>query len=63
MLKITLKAARVNAGYSQTQAAKMLGVAVSTLKNWETGRTFPNQPKIEKMCEIYNVPFDALFFA
>lgn len=63
MPKITLKAARVNAGYSQTEAAKKIGVASSTLRNWENGKTFPTQPKIEKMCEIYGISFDVLFFA
>lgn len=63
MPKITLKAARINAGLSQAEAAKKLDVSVSTIRNWECGKTFPNQPKIERMCEVYNIPFDALFFA
>lgn len=63
MPKITLKAARVNAGLSQSDAAKRIGVAASTLRNWEAGKTFPTQPKIEKMCEIYGISFDVLFFA
>lgn len=63
MPKITLKAARVNANLSQQEAARRIGVAASTLRNWEAGKTFPNQPKIEKMCEVYDIPFDVLFFA
>jgi transcriptional regulator with XRE-family HTH domain len=63
MPKITLKAARVNANLSQQEAARRIGVAASTLRNWEAGKTFPNQPKIEKMCEVYGIPFDILFFA
>jgi len=63
MPKITLKAARVNANLSQSEAAGRIGVAVSTLRNWETGKTFPNQPKIEKICEVYGISFDVLFFA
>jgi len=63
MTKITLKAARVNAGLSQKEAAKQIGVATSTLRNWEAGKTFPNQPKIERMCEVYGISFDVLFFA
>jgi transcriptional regulator with XRE-family HTH domain len=58
-----LKAARVNAGLSQEEAAKKIGIATSTLRNWEAGKTFPNQPKIEKMCEVYGISFDILFFA
>lgn len=63
MPKITLKAARVNANLSQQEAARRIGVAASTLRNWEAGKTFPNQPKIEKICEVYGIPFDILFFA
>lgn len=63
MPKITLKAARVNANLSQQEAARRIGVAASTLRNWEAGKTFPNQPKIEKLCEVYGIPFDVLFFA
>ena len=63
MPKITLKAARVNAGLTQGEAAKKIGVAASTLRNWEAGITFPTQPKIEKLCEVYGISFDILFFA
>lgn len=63
MPKITLKAARVNAHLTQTEAADKIGVAVSTLRNWEAGKTFPNKPKIDKLCEVYGVSFDVLFFA
>lgn len=62
MTKITLKAARVNANLSRAEAAAKIGVAVSTLKNWETGKTFPNQPKIQRLCEVYGISFDVLFF-
>lgn len=43
-------------------AAEKLGVAVSTLRNWEKGITFPKQPAIEKMCELYGVPYDFISF-
>ena len=63
MPKISLRAARVNAKLSQQEAAVRIGVAVSTLRNWENGKTFPNQPKIERICEVYGITFDVLFFA
>lgn len=63
MPKITLKAARVNCGLTQTEAARMIGVSIGTLKNWECGKTFPKQPQIEAMCNIYGITYDALFFA
>lgn len=62
MPKLTLKAARVNAKLTQTEAAEKIGCSVSTLKNWENGRTFPKQPHIEKMCALYGVSFDNINF-
>ena len=63
MQKITLKAARVNAGYSQKAAAKALGVSNTTICNWENGKAFPKQPMIEKLCALYNLPYDSINFA
>lgn len=63
MPKVTLAAARINANLTQAQAAKALGVGLSTLKNWEQGKTYPNQPAIEKICELYGMPYDYIKFA
>ena len=62
MSKISLKAARVNAKMRQTDVALKLDVAVSTVRNWETGKTFPKQPVIEKLCELYGVSYDNIDF-
>jgi transcriptional regulator with XRE-family HTH domain len=61
--KITLSAARVNAGFSQKEAAKELNISNSTLCNWEKGKTFPDQPMIEKLCNLYGVSYDMINFA
>lgn len=63
MPKITLRAARVNAGYSQKAAAELLEVSNKTLCNWENGKTFPDQPMIEKICNLYGVTYDMIDFA
>lgn len=64
MDKITLRAARVNAGYTQQRAAELIGVSLSTIKNWEAGKSFPNQPMIDKICEVYRTSYDRInFFA
>lgn len=63
MPKITLSAARVNAGYSQKAAAKLLGISNKTLCSWEKGKTFPDQRMIEKICNLYGVSYDMLNFA
>ncbi len=62
VLQITLASARVNAGYSQEEACELIGVSLSTLKNWEASVTFPKQPQIEKICEVYGVKYDNIRF-
>ena len=46
MMQVSLKAARVNAGMSQKEAAKMIGVSNKTLCNWEKGVSYPSADKI-----------------
>lgn len=62
MEKMTLKAIRVNAKLSQDEAAKELGVSQKTLSNWETGKTYPDQPQIENICRVYGVSYDFINF-
>lgn len=62
MDKISLVAARVNAGLSQKVAATRLGVSNKTLGNWENYITFPPANMIPKICELYGRPYDGLNF-
>jgi DNA-binding XRE family transcriptional regulator len=62
MFKITLEAARVNAGLDQKSAAKALGVSNKTLCNWENYITFPNAVQVTKICELYGAPYDIINF-
>lgn len=62
MPKLTLKAARINAGYNQKEAAKMLSISKTTLVKWENGKTFPNAAAIEKICSVYRMHYDDISF-
>ena len=62
MVKISIRAARVNADLSQKEAAIRLGVSNKTLGNWEKGITFPPADKIMEICKLYAVPYDYLNF-
>lgn len=62
MIQITLEAARVNAGYSQKEAAKKLGVSNVTLSHWERGVSMPKANQIIAICNLYRVPYDMLIF-
>lgn len=61
-LKITLKAARVNSGLSQSEAAIKLKISKSTVLNWEKGRTFPDPRHIQAIERLYNIKYDSLIF-
>lgn len=60
-MKITLKALRVNAGLTQSQAAAKIGVTKKTLSNWEQYKTFPDAFKLKKLCELYGCNIDDVF--
>lgn len=62
MVKLSMKAARVNSGLSQKEAADRIGVSNKTLGNWENGITFPPADKIPIICELYGVSYDNLNF-
>lgn len=60
--RISLKAARVNAGLLQNEAAKMLGISTATLQNYESGKTVPDILMSEKIEKVYQFPVDFIFF-
>lgn len=61
-MSITLRAARVNKGLSQIQAAKLLEISVDTVRKYEAGKTFPDVPMIKKIEELYGVSYDDIDF-
>ena len=62
MFRITLEAARVNAGLTQKKAAELLEISNTTLGNWENGKTFPSVPMVDKICALYGIPCDYIKF-
>ena len=61
-MQISLKAARVNAGFTQSQIAQKLNRDIMTISNWENGKTQPSLSQIATLCQLYNVEFDELRF-
>ena len=61
MPTITLAAARINAGMTQEDAAKAIGVSKWSIINWEKGRVSPKYSQMVKLCEVYKMPLDAIF--
>jgi len=62
-MKITLKAARVNANLSREQAAFAIGVRKETIANWETGAYLPNVKYLPIIEGLYGIPYDELLFS
>lgn len=62
IVKMTLEAARINAGYNQKEASEKLGISNKTLSSWENGLSFPTADKIPAICELYGVHYDNLNF-
>lgn len=56
-MKLTLKALRVNAGFTIEKASKELGISTVTLRSYETNKTIPTVKMMTKMLNIYNAKF------
>lgn len=60
-LKITLAAARVNAGLTQQEVAKKLKISRSTIINWENGKSKPSFASLQSLSSLYNIPANYIF--
>ena len=62
-LRISLAAARVNAGLTQDDVVRELKIAKNTLIAWEKGLSEPKISQARMLSELYNMPLDNIFFA
>lgn len=61
VLKITLAAARVNAGFTQEEVAIRMGLSKQTIVNWEKGRVIPKPAELQMLSRMYKIPLDNIF--
>lgn len=61
-MAIHLKAARVNAGYTQAEASKILNISKNTLVNYERYRTKPDIEIAQKMAALYGLSVNDIIF-
>ncbi|MBK5254213.1 MAG: helix-turn-helix transcriptional regulator [Peptostreptococcaceae bacterium] len=54
-LKITMAAARVNAGLTQSDIAKAMQLSKTTVLSWEKGKVKPKLAQLEMFCRICNI--------
>lgn len=60
--KWRLVACRVQCGYTQREAAELMGVCEKTLVSWESGKTAPNMEYAQKLSELYCIPLAYMDF-
>lgn len=61
-MAIHLKAARVNAGYNQKQAAEKLNISKGTLASYEKYKTIPDIETAKKIADLYRLTVDDIIF-
>lgn len=62
MIKISMAAARVNAGLTQRQLATICGVSETTVINWENGKRVPKVSMLPVLEAAYGIPIDYVRF-
>lgn len=60
-MKISIKAARVNAGLTQKQLAERMGRNPQTILNWERGNTNMTVEDFKQLCTTLGVDEDNIF--
>lgn len=60
--KFTLKAIRVNKGWTREEASKLYGVSIDTINNYENYKTFPDVPIIENILRATGMRYDDIIF-
>lgn len=58
MFKITLTAARVNAGFTLDDVAQKIHKTKGTIIAWEKGKTSIDVHNFKELCDLYNVPME-----
>lgn len=61
-MRLTLKAIRVNKGWTQEEASKEIGISVDTLRNYENGKSYPDIPILKRIEEAYGTSYNNINF-
>ena len=61
-MKMTLRAIRINNGWTQDEMAQKIGVSVDTLRNYELCKTYPDVPIINKIIEVTGIEYNNIIF-
>lgn len=59
-MKISLKAARVNAGLTQREVGEILEYSHTIISKWEDGSLRPRRLYLEALAKLYSIPVENL---
>lgn len=57
-MKVSIKAARINAELTQAELAEAVGVSKKSVELWEKCKTRPTIDKVPKLCEAFGATYD-----
>lgn len=55
-MKLSIRAARAQAGFTQTEVSAKTGWARSTIRRWERYETRPTLVRRKALCALYGIP-------
>ncbi len=61
-MAITIKAARVNAGFTQTDVAEYVGKSKNTIASYESYVTIPDINVAQAMAEMFGMTLDEIIW-
>ena len=56
--KISLAAARVNAGLTQNELAEKIGVTRASVISWEKGKSVPRKSALYMLADVCGIPIE-----
>ena len=60
LFRISMAAARVNAGLTQEDVARIMKISKATIINWEKGRIIPKPAQFKMYCEVVGIDEDLI---
>lgn len=61
-MAITIKAARVNSGYSQSEVGEKVGKSKNTIASYESYTTLPDIQTAQAMAEMFGMSLDDIIW-
>ena len=57
-MRLSLKAIRIDRGFTQSEMAEALEVSRKTIASWENGESMPTVDKVDDICAFLGVSYE-----